>query len=83
MILGEAMVVTFIGACIGFMIGCACLQSLNIMIPQYFPFKPAEMIGPWMLTTFVAAAGIGLVSGLIPALKAAQLSVVDGLRRIG
>ncbi|MBL8815751.1 MAG: ABC transporter permease [Planctomyces sp.] len=83
MILGESMVVTFIGACIGFLIGCMWLQLLNSAIPQYFPFKPAEMIGPWMLTTFVAAAGIGLVSGLIPALKAAQLSVVDGLRRIG
>jgi hypothetical protein len=28
------------------------------------------------------AAGIGLASGLVPALLAARLSVVDGLRKI-
>jgi hypothetical protein len=28
------------------------------------------------------AAGIGVASGLVPAVRAAQLSVIDGLRRV-
>jgi len=40
------------------------------------------MVGPWMLWIIGIAAGIGLVSGIVPAIRAAQLSVVDGLRRV-
>jgi ABC-type antimicrobial peptide transport system permease subunit len=39
---------------------------------------------PWSTTLAGVglAAAIGLISGLIPAWRAAQISVVDGLRRI-
>jgi ABC-type antimicrobial peptide transport system permease subunit len=39
---------------------------------------------PWdvMATGMLVAAGIGLASGIVPALLAARLSVIDGLRRI-
>ncbi len=46
------------------------------------PFSIFEMAGAWMLLLLLVAAGIGLISGIIPAVRAAQLSVIDGLRRV-
>jgi hypothetical protein len=40
------------------------------------------MLGPWLVSLFAIAAGIGLASGVVPAVRAAQLSVIDGLRRV-
>jgi putative ABC transport system permease protein len=39
---------------------------------------------PWsvMVSGMAIAAGIGLASGIVPAVLAARLSVVDGLRKI-
>jgi ABC-type antimicrobial peptide transport system permease subunit len=41
-----------------------------------------EMMGPWVTYGFIVAAVLGLVSGIVPAIRAAQLSVIDGLRRV-
>jgi ABC-type antimicrobial peptide transport system permease subunit len=62
--------------------GCLCLQGLHGFSAQFFPFSVSEFAGPWMLNLLAAAAGIGIVSGMVPAIRAAQLSVVDGLRRV-
>jgi ABC-type antimicrobial peptide transport system permease subunit len=35
-----------------------------------------------MFLVVAIGVGIGLVSGMIPAIRAAQLSVIDGLRRV-
>ncbi len=39
---------------------------------------------PWTVMAWgmLVAAGIGLASGIVPAVLAARLSVVDGLRRV-
>jgi ABC-type antimicrobial peptide transport system permease subunit len=58
------------------------LQGMNRLLPQFFPFTVAEMLGPWVSYGFLAAVFLGLVSGIVPALRAARMSVVDGLRRI-
>jgi ABC-type antimicrobial peptide transport system permease subunit len=34
----------------------------------------------WLI--IVIALGIGLASGIVPAVRAARLSVIDGLRRV-
>jgi hypothetical protein len=39
-------------------------------------------MGVWLLWLLAVSAGIGLASGIVPAVRAAQLSVVDGLRRV-
>ncbi len=83
MIMGESLTVTMIGACIGFLLGCVCLQGLHTAIPQFFPFTPSEMVGSWMFVSFAAALGIGFCQWSGAAVRAAQLSVVDGLRRVG
>ena len=82
MILGEACSITFLGGILGVGMGCLCLQMMHQFSSQIFPFAVYEMAGPWLLYLLATSAGIGLVSGIVPAVRAAQLSVIDGLRRV-
>jgi putative ABC transport system permease protein len=82
MVLGEACMISLLGGLLGVLLGCACLQLLHGMSAQFFPIPIVEMIGLWLGYLLIAAAGIGLISGIIPAVRAAQLSVVSGLRRV-
>jgi putative ABC transport system permease protein len=81
-VLGEASAIALLGGTLGVVIGCLCLQSLHQVNSQFFPFAIHEMLGPWLVSLFAIAAGIGLASGVVPAVRAAQLSVIDGLRRV-
>ncbi len=82
MILGEACLIALFGGLLGIGLGCAFLEALHSVNTQIFPFGLADLAGPWLLVMLGAAAGIGLVSGIVPGIRAAQLSVVDGLRRV-
>lgn len=57
-------------------------DSLHTLMTQFFPVGVADIVGLWMVWLLLVAAGIGIVSGIVPAVRAAQLSVVDGLRRV-
>jgi putative ABC transport system permease protein len=81
-VLGESCWMTILGGLVGISIGCLCLQLLHQINSQFFPFAIYEMLGPWLLYLIATAAAIGLASGLVPAVRAAQLSVIDGLRRV-
>jgi putative ABC transport system permease protein len=67
---------------------------LGVLIAKFF-FRFADMSGigipgfsmfyvpvSTMIFSMLLAASIGLASGIIPAWRAAQISVVDGLRRV-
>ena len=82
MILGESFLIAMCGGFFGVGLGCAFLQLLHTAMPQQFPFAVHEMLGLWLVWGLIAAAGIGVVSGLVPAIRAARLTVVDGLRRV-
>lgn len=82
MVLGESCLIAAIGGLFGLAIGGGFLQLIHKSAPQFFPFSLGDMAGGWMLWIVGIAVGIGLVSGLMPAVRAAQLSVVDGLRRV-
>ncbi len=82
MILGESFLIAMCGGVFGVGLGCVFLQLMHTAMPQQFPFAVHEMMGLWLVWGLVVAAGIGVVSGLVPAIRAARLSVVDGLRRV-
>jgi putative ABC transport system permease protein len=82
MILGESCLISAIGGLLGLAVGGGFLQLVHSAFPQVIPFSVADMAGPWMLWIVGIAVGIGLISGIVPAVRAAQLSVVDGLRRV-
>jgi ABC-type antimicrobial peptide transport system permease subunit len=67
---------------LGIAAGAGALQMLHGVSAQFFPLSFSDLVGPWLLGLVTVAIGIGLVSGLFPAIRAAQLSVVDGLRRV-
>jgi putative ABC transport system permease protein len=82
MILGEGCMIALLGGILGVGIGCAALEGLHRFSAQIFPLGVAPLVGPWLASILAVALGIGLVSGIIPALLAARASVVDGLRRV-
>ncbi len=82
MVLGESCWIALLGGLLGVGIGCMCLQGLHSISAQFFPFSIFDMAGPWLLVLLLIAAMIGFVSGIVPAIRAAQMSVIDGLRRV-
>ena len=50
--------------------------------PQFFPVDIKTLAGPWMAYSVLAAGFVGVTSGVVPAVLAARLSVIDGLRRV-
>lgn len=82
MVLGESVWIAILGGVLGIGLGCLFLQGLHGVSNQFFPISIVELAGPWLLSLLAIAGGIGLVSGVVPAIRAAQLSVIDGLRRV-
>lgn len=82
MVLGEACAIAMLGGFLGVGMGCLFLQGMNGLMPRFFPFTVIEMLGPWVSYGLIAAALLGLTSGIVPAIRAAQMSVIDGLRRV-
>lgn len=81
-VLGESCSITVLGGIVGITLGCLFLQMLHIAVAQFFPMSVGDMAGPWLAYLLLVAFGIGLLSGIIPAILATQLSVIDGLRRV-
>lgn len=82
LVLGESTMISLLGGVLGIAVGGVCLQLLHSMSAQFFPLSFTQMTGAWLLGLVAVSIGIGLISGLLPAVWAARLSVVDGLRRV-
>ena len=72
----EAIILTMVGGVIGVLLGAIIAWT----IPEVWPSLPARMSVFWTSFGFSAAAGIGLVFGIYPAWKAANLDPIDSLR---
>lgn len=82
MVLGESCLIAGIGGVFGLAGGLGFLELFHRLSPQMIPFGMLELAGPWMSSILVIAIGIGFISGIVPAVRAARLSVIDGLRRV-
>jgi len=82
MVLGESTIISMLGGLLGIAAGGLCLHGLHSVSAQFFPLSIFELAGPWLLGLIAVGIGIGFVSGLVPAIQAARISVVDGLRRV-
>jgi putative ABC transport system permease protein len=72
----EAIILTMIGGVIGILLGAAIVWIL----PMLWPSLPAHMSMFWTIFGFTSAAGTGLVFGIYPAWKAANLDPIEALR---
>lgn len=79
LMLGESVLIASLGGVLGIAAGSGLFALGHQVAPNYIQGSLPGIVIAWGLAV---AAGIGLASGLIPAVLAARLSVVNGLRRI-
>ncbi len=80
LMLGESVVIASIGGVLGVGAGRGVYALVHWAAPMIV--QTSRMPWPVMAWGLVISAAIGLASGIVPAVLAARLSVVDGLRRI-
>jgi putative ABC transport system permease protein len=72
----EAIMLTAVGGVIGILTGALIVW----VIPSVWPSLPAHLSMFWVSFGFTSAAGVGLVFGIYPAWKAANLDPIESLR---
>jgi putative ABC transport system permease protein len=80
MMLGESVIIAMIGGLLGVSAGRGLYALGHEMVPMFI--QTSSM--PWRVIAWgmILSAAIGLLSGIVPAVLAARLSVIDGLRRV-
>jgi putative ABC transport system permease protein len=72
----EAIILTAVGGIIGVLLGAMVVW----VIPALWPSLPARMSVFWTTFGFSSAAAVGLIFGIYPAWKAANLDPIESLR---
>ena len=80
LMLGESVLIAALGGSLGVAAG----RGIYALGHKFAPMIVQTSSMPWTVMAWglVIAAGIGLASGIVPAVLASRLSVVNGLRRI-
>ena len=80
LVLAEVLLIAFLGGALGLLLAKLAIPGLNVVLSGLLPYVvlPASAL----LSGIGFALAVGVVSGLLPALGAMRLRVVDALRRV-
>lgn len=80
----ESMTLCFIGALVSFIFSSLVILGLSHFLPIWWDpdldFLPATLSGNMFLITTIISLFVGMLAGLIPAIRASNLDPVDALR---
>ena len=83
MVIGESLAVGVFGSLLGIALAAGALQALVPVLDGFgFGFGGFDLDRQTAATAVAIGIAIGLLSGVFPAVAAARLKIVDGLRRI-
>ncbi|MCF6251972.1 MAG: ABC transporter permease [Methylococcaceae bacterium] len=74
--LAEALALSLVGGIGGILTGIAIAQLINYAVPAL----PVQIAWFYIVAAFVVSILIGVIAGVVPAIKAAQLEPLDALR---
>lgn len=80
-ILGEALVIGFLGGVLGILLTFPIVKGFGKALPTFFPIIGVS--GVTVAMALLAACLCGLAAGAAPALRAARMPIVSGLRTVG
>ena len=81
LILGESLLITLMGCALGMAITFPAAYIFKNAVPMYLPVFQVEETTLYL--DLIASLGVGILSALLPAWRAIQVRIADGLRRIG
>jgi len=81
LILGESLLITMIGCGLGMAITFPAAYIFKKAVPMYLPVFQVEETTLYL--DLVACLGVGILSAFLPAWRAIQVRIADGLRRVG
>ena len=81
LILGESLLITLLGCGLGMAITFPAAYIFRRTVPMYLPVFQVEETTLYL--DLIASLGVGILSALIPAWRAIQVRIADGLRRVG
>lgn len=84
LVLGEAVGMALVGGLLGIALSYGVLALFGLRLPLEFSTVRGELVWGWaaVAKACAAAAGIGLLGGVWPALRAARLRVVEAVREV-
>ncbi len=74
--LSEAIVLSFIGGAAGVFLGIVLVQVIGFAVPAL----PVQLAWFYIMAAFGISFLIGMIAGVVPAIKAARLNPLDALR---
>jgi len=84
-VLLETVVLSLLGGALGAIFSVPLIKGLAAGM-KHTPVAPFaynfRVTGSTLLTAFLVSVGIGIVSGIVPAIRSSQIKVVDGLRQV-
>jgi putative ABC transport system permease protein len=72
----EALALSAVGGICGVLLGMSIVQILNVAIPAL----PVQMAWLYIAIAFIVSLVIGIVAGVLPAMKASRLEPLEALR---